>query len=570
MSESNNNVPMRITQLEEATAYEDGMYYAVAKAGSGTKKIASGIETPVTLKKVSKTGVQEVNELNTTFFEIGSNRLDKSKMTDGVIINNMTDGTSENANYTTSDFCYVGDLETIKFMRLNAAGTAYITDSIYYKLYDENRSPLTYREIASSVDISEATWIRISISPNYKNTFMIVDNGLTVTDFVPFSYSLTYLDGINDILKRVELQLLPSELSAYTFGKYYGHGSTGTNTSTTSCILTNPIRLNKGVKYTYNHLYAYFCNIKYDSSSSVNALSNDTTNDLSGSFIAEDDGYIYITLASSTTAFSYDSQLIQNYLKTAEDNSNITIEINPTDEDIIQILLDNEGANIHFNDGDYDIISIYEDHFGNDYFTTYTGYSSGGNNLGAGLPVYRNTKMTFSTGAKFTAHYTGTNTAVRQNFACFWLQSGVTFDGLRIEASGIRNIIHDDFDNAYAATTTIKNCHFEHDYIIIAGGLANHDTVIIENNYFGSTDATHDFDFSYHNYASAGAQSNLIIKDNYCEKGISIRYYGASTLKTDVLITNNSYAHDVEYRPENSSATIDNMTLKKWNNELRS
>lgn len=43
MSESNNNIPMRITQLQEATAYEDGMYYAVAKAGSGTKKINANI-----------------------------------------------------------------------------------------------------------------------------------------------------------------------------------------------------------------------------------------------------------------------------------------------------------------------------------------------------------------------------------------------------------------------------------------------------------------------------------------------------------------------------------------------
>lgn len=40
MSESNNNIPMRITQLEEATEYEEGMYYAVAKAGRGTKKIS--------------------------------------------------------------------------------------------------------------------------------------------------------------------------------------------------------------------------------------------------------------------------------------------------------------------------------------------------------------------------------------------------------------------------------------------------------------------------------------------------------------------------------------------------
>jgi hypothetical protein len=46
MSESNNNIPMRITQLEEATAYEDGMYYATAKAGTGTKKINSNIIPP--------------------------------------------------------------------------------------------------------------------------------------------------------------------------------------------------------------------------------------------------------------------------------------------------------------------------------------------------------------------------------------------------------------------------------------------------------------------------------------------------------------------------------------------
>lgn len=43
MSELNNNVPMRITQLPEATAYEEGMYYAVAKAGYGTKKIAASV-----------------------------------------------------------------------------------------------------------------------------------------------------------------------------------------------------------------------------------------------------------------------------------------------------------------------------------------------------------------------------------------------------------------------------------------------------------------------------------------------------------------------------------------------
>ena len=46
MSESNNNIPMRITQLEEATSYPEGSYIPVAKAGWGTKKIKTSVETP--------------------------------------------------------------------------------------------------------------------------------------------------------------------------------------------------------------------------------------------------------------------------------------------------------------------------------------------------------------------------------------------------------------------------------------------------------------------------------------------------------------------------------------------
>lgn len=39
MSESNNNIPMRITQLEEAETFDYDSYLAEAKAGSGTKKV---------------------------------------------------------------------------------------------------------------------------------------------------------------------------------------------------------------------------------------------------------------------------------------------------------------------------------------------------------------------------------------------------------------------------------------------------------------------------------------------------------------------------------------------------
>lgn len=46
MSDINNNIPTRITQLEEATEYEDGMFFAVAKAGRGTYKIPVDEMTP--------------------------------------------------------------------------------------------------------------------------------------------------------------------------------------------------------------------------------------------------------------------------------------------------------------------------------------------------------------------------------------------------------------------------------------------------------------------------------------------------------------------------------------------
>jgi hypothetical protein len=39
MSESYNNVPIKITELQEATSYEEGMYFPVSKTGGGTFKI---------------------------------------------------------------------------------------------------------------------------------------------------------------------------------------------------------------------------------------------------------------------------------------------------------------------------------------------------------------------------------------------------------------------------------------------------------------------------------------------------------------------------------------------------
>ena len=244
------------------------------------------------------------------------------------------------------------------------------------------------------------------------------------------------------------------------------------------------------------------------------------------------------------------------------------VKIYDTD-DVIQKLLDNKGKNILFTAGSYDIIDIYESHFGSDYFTNYVDYNSGGDLIGRGLPIYRGTTVTFSQGAIFTAEYTGDNTKVPQNFAAFALESGVTIDGLRLYVSGIRNCIHDDFDNNTEGTTVIKNCHLSGNANIIAGGLGFHETVIIENCYIERSSGTSLYDFSYHNNGNTGAQSTLIIKDNYLARGFSVRWYGTSTLLTDVFVSNNSMANAVNIRAENENALIENINLKTWNNEIR-
>ena len=271
----------------------------------------------------------------------------------------------------------------------------------------------------------------------------------------------------------------------------------------------------------------------------------------------------YMIVDSSKTVTSYIPY--ETTFKYASDN---VIHLTPAD-DIIQSLIDNAGSTFVFDNGNYDIIAIYESKYGSDYFTNYAGYNT--NNVAdRGLPVLRGTKIKCSQGAVFTCNYAGSNESVRNNFSAFALESAVEINELRLTASGIRNCIHDDFDNFYAGTTPtiIKNCILEHDRMVIAGGLAQHDIVIIENCIFNDTFVNHVSDFYYHNNSNSDAQSLMIVKDCYLNKGIGIKYYGSSTKMTDVIITNNSMANAIDFGA-NSGATVENMQIKEWNNVLR-
>lgn len=393
---------------------------------------------------------------------------------------------------------------------------------------------------------------------------IVNDTSIPSTKIIGFyDKSIPYdlLPYLEQIINQVELSWLPEDSSEYTFGQYYQHGAL--NTSNGPACTLPPIKLIGGVTYQYSHIYAYFCNFVDSETGVISALSSSTSGNASGEFTPPHDGLLYVTLAASGSSLLYDSTLITN------PSADGVVEVSPT-SDVIEMLKNNAGRRIHFGEGTYDIISIYKSKYGNSFFDNYAGYSGQSDVFLRGLNVGRDTEVTFSSGAVFVANYTGNNSAVRSNFAAFALESGAVLDGLNLRASGIRNCIHDDFDNTYSAKTIIKNCHLEADTNIIAGGLAIYDSVIIENCIFKNTNPNHSFDISYHNNSSSSAQSTLVIRDNYFHKGVSIRWYGLSTKLSDVMINNNSMANQIEKRAENASATIDNINLVEWNNELRS
>lgn len=586
----------------EASARDAAIAAAVAVETANRERAVSDLNAAM----VKKVGWKEVNEMNTTFFTIGSNRYNKDTATDGVMINQSDPGTHSHSSFTTSDYIYVGDLSTIKFMRLNAAGTAYITDSAYYMLFDADLNKLANRNVANSVDVSSAVWIKVSNSLQYKSTFMVLDNATTVTNYIPYSFTFKYTE---DIYNDLALKATKTELNSGLALKVDKNGFKQVKEENTTFFdvslnlfnyedVTDGVQLNQASDGTHEQSgfstsdyidVSRFNGVKFYLDNSAGSVTQITTQyvlynsektrltsrqqatsaDVSSAYyirvsFSTDDKRKLMISDSTETVTTYEKYGFE--FKYGEKES--VVDIYPAD-DILQKLVDNKGKNIHFTDGTYNIIDIYKDYFGNDFFDNYTGYST--DQLCRGIPVYHGTTMTFSPNARFTCNYDGNNTYVRMHFSAFAFEGGVTFDGLNIVASGIRNIIHDDFDNNYTGRTTIKNCHFKHDYIIIAGGLALHEIVEIVNNYFERTGTTtHVFDFSYHNNGSSGAQSEMIIKDNYCSKGISIRYYGSSTLITDCLISNNSMANDIEYRAENETATIENMRVLKWNNEIRS
>lgn len=239
-----------------------------------------------------------------------------------------------------------------------------------------------------------------------------------------------------------------------------------------------------------------------------------------------------------------------------------------TEENLLEVLLLHQGDTIYVPAGNYDIIQMYKDYAGATYFDTYKDYTSGGNNIGRGLPVCNGTKLICSPGAFFTCHYTGSNAAVASYFSAFATGDGFTLDGLHLESSGLRYAVHDDFNGSSEPYKSIfKNCHIRDERRAIGGGMGTQGVYELIGNYFGNDAGSNDV--AYHNNARDG-RNHFVCSGNYFENNLSLRHYGAAITPSDCLVSGNSFGADIEVRFENSEFSNENLNLLAWNNEIRS
>lgn len=109
-----------------------------------------------------------------------------------------------------------------------------------------------------------------------------------------------------------------------TTGKFYNHKSTSIVTAgeNVKTEIYDEIPIKSGITYYYRNFYAYFCNIVYNDGTIV-ALSDTTSIYQSGSFTAEKDGKILITvtLTKPTQYFMFtDDEKVNNYYYNFQEN----------------------------------------------------------------------------------------------------------------------------------------------------------------------------------------------------------------------------------------------------------
>lgn len=432
---------------------------------------------------------------------------------------------------------------------------------------------ITVRNAATNVMFTDSADVYNGVvtSPNFKNIDTSAINERITLNETLFNQALTPKYNMLDY-------------STKTDNYYYHHGYLDPVSNNSASIFAR-LPIKSGVTYYFKNLYAYFCNIVY-SDNSIVALSDTTGTSESGNFTAAMDGYIYVTInnAASNYALSSTYAVAQRSIPSPSfsiDNipglHSYVVDINGTGDftkitDAVAEATQYNNSIIYIMPGTYDLVSEYGaatlEALDNDIT----------------MVLKNNVHIIGSPDALITFNYTGANTYVNQYISVFQSgASGFTLEGVNIESSNIRYCVHDERSaNTDLYNNYYINCHMEHDNSnntafpstqCIGGGLGTNGNITVDSCYFSTIATTWGAAaLSYHNSVSADAKNKIVVKNCYLDDDNIFRFtwYGTSTKITEIYVNNNSMGGSIEIRAENSSALVNNIDVKQWNNIIRS
>ena len=225
--------------------------------------------------------------------------------------------------------------------------------------------------------------------------------------------------------------------------------------------------------------------------------------------------------------------------------------------------------------GTYDVMQEYEAHFGSDCWENYTTNYNPANMGIYGRGIWLdNIEITFMPGAKVIAHYTGNNDNVKTYFSPFAVGSNAVISGLVVDSTELRYSVHPDFHPEEYERIIFRDCDFHHlrgtDWNEAIGcGFGVHSYWTFENCIFRS-DGNYRV-FRIHNVNESGAQSLAIVKNCYIygQGYMEFQNHGPSEAMSTVEVSGCSWISPARIG-NTAGATVTNMQLIAWNNEMRS
>lgn len=216
-------------------------------------------------------------------------------------------------------------------------------------------------------------------------------------------------------------------------------------------------------------------------------------------------------------------------------------------------------------------------------------------NLGSSDPITecvinRDCKIIFESGAEVVCNYSGNNTRVKQQFSIITTKAGsLTLINAKLIGSNIRYCVHDDHEsNVNPYTNYYENCNMYLDNSAdlstgvfqftncIGNGLGIHGYIEVNGGVFISVPRpTADTRngakaaLRFHNAGSSNtsALSHIVVKNAYLSSTVGVFSNGSSPLVTPVEVSGCRMV-SAPVEGMSTGATIINMSVRAWNNEI--